>query len=124
MANRRRGEVDCRIRGRLYPLRLTLGALAEIEDAFSAGSLAALGERFADGGVRAGDLAILLTAALNGAGARLDRDEVGALVEAADLPGIADALARLFALNFGDDRERPREARRRPDPSRPCPGTS
>jgi len=124
MANRRRGEVDCRIGGRLYPLRLTLGALAEIEDAFSAGSLAALGERFADGGVRAGDLAILLTAALNGAGARLDRDEVGALVEAADLPGIADALARLFALNFGDDRERPREARRRPDPSRRCPGTS
>jgi hypothetical protein len=124
MANRRRGEVDCRIAGRTYPLRLTLGALAEIEEAFSADGLAALGERFADGGVRAGDLAILLTAALNGAGARLDRDEVGALVEAADLPGIADALAQLFALNFGDDRERPRQARRPPDPSRPFPGTS
>jgi hypothetical protein len=124
MANRRRGEVDCRIGGRTYPLRLTLGALAEIEDACSAGSVAGLGERFAEGGVRAGDLAILLTAALNGAGARLDREEVGALVEAADLPGIAEALAQLFALNFGDDRERPREARRPPDPSRRFPGTS
>jgi Phage tail tube protein, GTA-gp10 len=107
MANRRRGEVACRIGGRLYPLRLTLGALAEIEDAFAAGSLAALGERLGGGGVTAGDLGILLTAALNGAGARLDSEEVGALVEAADLPGIAAALAELFAVNFGEDPERP-----------------
>lgn len=123
MANRRRGEVDCPIGGRVHKLRLTLGALAEIEDAFGAASLGALGERFAAGALKAGDLVVLLTAALNGAGAGLDRAEVAALVEAQDLPAVAEALAALFALNFGQA-DRPIEARRPPDPSRPSRGTS
>jgi Phage tail tube protein, GTA-gp10 len=124
MANKRRGEVDCAIGGRVFTLRLTLGALAEIEDALSAGSLSALGQRFGEGGLRASDLIGLLTAALNGAGADLAREDVARLVTAQDLAAVADALARLFALNFGAAPAHPPKARRRKRPSRRSPSTS
>ncbi|TXM55641.1 GTA-gp10 family protein, partial [Methylobacterium sp. WL120] len=41
MANRRRGEVPLDLGGTRYTLCLTLGALAELEDALQAGDLAA-----------------------------------------------------------------------------------
>ena len=49
MTNRRRGEVALELGGQRYTLCLTLGALAELEDAFGVADLAALGERFAAG---------------------------------------------------------------------------
>lgn len=47
--NRRRGEVAARFDGVEYRLCLTLGALAELEDAFAADDLGQLVERFSGG---------------------------------------------------------------------------
>jgi hypothetical protein len=41
-ANRHRGEIEARFDGKPYRLCLTLGALAELEDAFAADDLGAL----------------------------------------------------------------------------------
>jgi hypothetical protein len=102
MANRHRGEVSLLIGGRRYLLRLTLGALAEMEEALAAGSLAGLGERLSSKSLRTSDLVGLLAAALRGGGADLSDQAVGALVEAGELSAVAAALARLFADNFGE----------------------
>ncbi|WP_238256613.1 gene transfer agent family protein, partial [Methylorubrum podarium] len=66
MANRRRGEVPLTLGAERYTLCLTLGALAELEDALGAGDLAGLAERFADGRLAARDVIALLGAALRG----------------------------------------------------------
>lgn len=107
MANRRRGEVDLALGGRTFRLRLTLAALAEIEAAFGAESLEALGRRFQDGILRARDLAVLLGAALRGGGATLNDEEAAALVDGGELPAVAAALGRLFAVTFGEGAPRP-----------------
>ncbi len=101
MPNRRRGEVALTLGGRAYTLRLTLGALAELEDAFRVESLAALGARFAAGGLSGRDLAAILGAALRGGGHPLSDAEVADLPLDAGLPAVAAALADALALAFG-----------------------
>ena len=49
MPNRRRGEVALQLGETRYTLCLTLGALAELEDAFGVQDLMALAERFGTG---------------------------------------------------------------------------
>lgn len=102
MPNRHRGEAAIMIDGREHPLRLTLGALAELETAFGAGDLAALGERFAGGRPSARDLAAILGAGLRGAGADLSDADVARLAPDGGLPAIVAAVADLLALTFGD----------------------
>lgn len=98
MVNRYRGEVALMVEGRPLPMRLTLGALAELEDAFSVENLPALGERFAAGRLSARDIARILTAGLRGAGGVLTVDEVAALPFDGGLNGaIAAAIALLDA---------------------------
>ena len=53
MANRHRGEIEANIGGARRRLVLTLGALAELEDAFGAEDLVALTERFGSGRLKA-----------------------------------------------------------------------
>ena len=53
MANRHRGEIEAEIGGARRRLVLTLGALAELEDAFGADDLVALTERFGAGRMKA-----------------------------------------------------------------------
>ncbi len=62
--NKRRGEVPVELDGRQYRLRLTLGALAELEAAYEADDLGALVERFSRGRLSAGDLIRVLGAGL------------------------------------------------------------
>ena len=62
MVNRYRGEVALVVEGRALPMRLTLGALAELENAFSVDSLPALGERFASGRLSSRDVIRILAA--------------------------------------------------------------
>lgn len=50
MANQRRGDVDAVLDGTKYTLRLTLGALAELEKACDAEDLVALAGHFEGGG--------------------------------------------------------------------------
>ena len=62
------GEVALVIDGRRRCLKLTLGALAELEAALDADSLIALVERFESGGFRSRDVLAVLLAGLRGAG--------------------------------------------------------
>lgn len=101
MANRRRGEVEVALGDRVLVLRLTLGALAEIETRFGAAGLAALGEKLAAGGLSARDLVVILGAAIRGGGQPLSDAEIAALPLPAGLGPVASAVIDLFALTFG-----------------------
>jgi hypothetical protein len=103
MPNARRGEVGVTLAGERYTLCLTLGALAEIEEALGAPDLAALGERFAGGRLRSRDLVALLGAALRGGGHRIADAEVAALPLEGGLDALGGALARALALAFGEE---------------------
>lgn len=98
-ANPFAGEVELTVDGRVLALRLTLGALAELEGALGAGSLAEIAARFDGGGVRAADVAAVIRAGLRGGGHGADlmtaRIEGGPM-EAARVA--AQLLARAFAL--------------------------
>jgi len=74
--NRRRGEVSAIIDGEERRLCLTLGALAELEDAFAADNLGALAERFQSGRLSARDLIRIIGAGLRGGGAEVNDAEV------------------------------------------------
>jgi hypothetical protein len=98
MVNRYRGEVALMVEGQALPMRLTLGALAELEDAFAVENLPALGERFAAGRLSARDIARILAAGLRGGGSTLTADEIAALPFDGGLNGaIAAAIALLDA---------------------------
>ena len=68
MANKRRGEVALQLGAERYTLCLTLGALAELEEAFGVEDLMALAERFGTGRLSSRDLMRLLAVALRGGG--------------------------------------------------------
>jgi len=101
MANRQRGEVEAVIDGRRVTLRLTLGALAELEDALGAGDLAGLAERLAGGRLSAGDLIKVIGAGLRGAGHPLDDDAVAATMPDGGVRAAAAIAADLLAAAFG-----------------------
>jgi hypothetical protein len=102
MANRHRGEVSLALGGETLTLRLTLGALAELEDAFAVADLGALGTRLEGGRLSARDLVAILGAAARGGGSRLDDAQIAGLVPAGALPEVAQALGLLFARTFGE----------------------
>ncbi|MGA8823299.1 MAG: gene transfer agent family protein, partial [Pseudolabrys sp.] len=79
MANRHRGEIDAEIGGATRRLVLTLGALAELEDAFGADDLVALTERFGSGRMKASDLTRIIGAGLRGAGESVSDEDVAAM---------------------------------------------
>lgn len=90
--NRARGETALTAGGVTYRLCLTLGALAEIEEALDVTGLAALGERMAE--PRGADLIAVLAALLRGGGHDLDTEDVRRLpIDLADaVRAIAAAL--------------------------------
>ncbi|ALA18301.1 MULTISPECIES: gene transfer agent family protein [unclassified Chelatococcus] len=101
MANLRRGEITAEIGGETFVLCLTLGALAELEDAFGVEDLAGLGERFARGRLSAGDMIRLISAAIRGGGRAMSDREVAALPIGQGLENLAAIIARLLAVTFG-----------------------
>ena len=101
MLNRRRGEAAVTFGGERYTLCLTLGALAELEDAFGVADLAALGERFSTGRLSGRDLTKLLAVALRGGGHALTDADVAALPLDGGIETVAGALADCLALAFG-----------------------
>lgn len=68
MTNPYSGEVTLVIDGEPRVLKLTLGALAELEASLSVGTLVALAERFETTQVSARDVVALLVAGLRGGG--------------------------------------------------------
>lgn len=94
MANPHSGEVALVIDGQRRVLKLTLGALAELEDALGATSLMALIERFESGKFSARDVMALILAGLHGAGEPMPAE---ALLRA-EIEGGAGAAARAAGL--------------------------
>ncbi len=101
MANPQAGEVALWIDGRRRVLKLTLGALAELEAALGADSLVALVERFEAGGFSSRDVLALIVAGLRGGGWQgaaedlLSAEIRGGPVEASRVAALL--LARAFA---------------------------
>lgn len=102
MGNPWRGDVTLVIDGRPHIMRLTLGALAELEAELDSGSLVALVSRFETGSFSTRDVLKLIVAGLRGGGWTGTSDDL----LAADIKGGAVAaaqaaaalLARAFAL--------------------------
>lgn len=102
MANRHRGEIEAEIGGMRRRLVLTLGALAELEDAFGADDLVALTERFGAGRMKARDLTRIIGAGLRGAGESVSDDEVAAMAIDGGAQGYVRVAAALIAATFGE----------------------
>lgn len=102
MANPHAGEVELVIDGEAHVLKLTLGALAELETTLKSDTLIGLIERFENGAFSARDVLAVVLAGFHGAGNPMQADTLlaadiqGGLVEAARVA--ATLLARAFAL--------------------------
>lgn len=105
MANRHRGEIDAEIGGVRRRLVLTLGALAELEDAFGADDLVALTERFGSGRLKARDLTRIIGAGLRGAGETVSDEQVAAMAAEGGAQGYVRIAAELIAVTFGEPGE-------------------
>lgn len=101
MPNRRRGGVALELGATRYTLCLTLGALAELEDAFGVQDLMALAERFGTGRPSSRDLLTLLAVAMRGGGHTMSDAEVASLPLAEGIEPVAAAIADLLAATFG-----------------------
>lgn len=100
MANPWAGEVALVIDGERRLLKLTLGALAELEAGISAGSLVELVERFEAGEFSTRDVLALIVAGLRGGGwTGSERELIAADIEGGPL-GAARAAAELLARAF------------------------
>jgi len=108
MANVHRGEVPFDLDGRRVMLRLTLGSLANLEDAFGAAGLAGLGQRLSAGRLSARDVAEILAAGLHGADGHCSAEALSRRIPASALEAAAGAAVALLAAAFGGaDEQRP-----------------
>lgn len=101
MINRHRGDAPLMVKGEALPMRLTLGALAELEHAFGVDNLPALGERFVTGHLSARDIIRILAAGLRGAGCSISDEQVSALCFDGGLHGAITAAMQLLHASFG-----------------------
>ncbi len=131
MANHRRGEIDAVLDGRAYRLCLTLGALAELENAFGEEDMLALAGRFESGRISAKDACRIVGAGLRGAGHEVSDADVGRMQAEGGLAGFIDIVARLLGATFAGDEQAAqvgsgRAARSRAGDAveRPFPGTT
>lgn len=99
--NRRRGEVSGIIGGAERRLCLTLGALAELEDAFAAENIADLARRFSSGALSARDLTRIIGAGLRGGGADIDDEALARLPIEGGAAGAAQLAGELLTAAFG-----------------------
>ncbi len=118
-ANPRRGETEAVFDGRPYRLVLTLGALAELENAFGLADLNALAERFESGRLKSSDAIAILGAGLRGGGVEFSDADVARLSHADGAPGFVRAVADLLRATFGSSDGEGGAA-----PKTPFPGTT
>lgn len=97
MANPWAGEVEIRLDGVPHRAKLTLGALAELEESLGAGSMIQMIERFESGQFSSRDVMAVLVAGLRGGGWQGGMEAF----LAADLPGGPVEAARLAANLLG-----------------------
>ena len=101
MVNRHRGEIEAELGGTTYTLVLTLGALAEIEHAYSGEDMIAIAERFENGRIKATDAIRMIGAGLRGAGSSISDDEVAKLSVPGGAAGYLRIVAELLKATFG-----------------------
>ena len=102
MVNKVRGEISAVLDGQKHTLCLTLGALAELEDAFGAEDLLSLAERFSSGRIKSRDALRVIAAGLRGAGSTLCDEEVAAMKVEGGAAGYISIVARLLSATFGE----------------------
>lgn len=102
MVNLHRGEIEAEIGGVRRKMVLTLGALAELEQAFGADDLVALTERFGAGRMKARDLIRIIAAGLRGAGEAVSDEEVAAMQAQGGAQGYVRIAAELIEATFGE----------------------
>jgi len=100
MVNRFRGEVVLVLDGQTHVMRLTLGALAELEEALGSDSLLSLVQRFEGGQFRARDVLALLVAGLRGGGWRGTLEDLAQGEIQGGAAAAAQAAAALLAAAF------------------------
>lgn len=100
MANPYAGEVALVIDGQRHVLRLTLGALAELEAGMQADSLVAMVARFEQGSYSSRDVLALIVAGLRGGGWQGGPQDLIAAEIAGGPLGAAQAAAQLLARAF------------------------
>lgn len=100
MVNRHRGEISAILDGIPRTLVLTLGALAELEDAFGGTDILAIADRLKSGRISAGDCIRIIAAGLRGAGQDVSDDEVSAMTVEGGAPGYVRIVADLMAATF------------------------
>ena len=98
-ANRARGEIGALLDGRPYTLCLTLGALAELEDAFGVDDLGALAGRLSKG-LSARDVHLILRAGLRGGGHAVPDDAIEGMRADGGAAGLARLCADLLSATF------------------------
>ncbi len=103
MANKHRGEVTARLEGKDYTLCLTLGALAELEQAFGAEDMVALASRFERGRLSAWDAIRVIGAGLRGAGNDVTDEQVAAMRTDEGASGFVTIVVDLLEVTFGGD---------------------
>ncbi len=100
MTNPWTGEVALTIDGERRVLKLTLGALAELEQELDSGSLVELVQRFEGGRFSSSDVLALVVAGLRGGGGQVTRDDLlHAEIAGGPMAG-AKAAAELLARAF------------------------
>ena len=100
MSNRWRGEVPIVIDGEERTMRLSLGALADLEERIGSDGLVPMVERFEQGAFRSADLIILLHAGLRcGGWDGTEADVRSAHIEGGAM-GAAQAAGRLLNAAF------------------------
>ncbi|MUZ60513.1 gene transfer agent family protein [Agrobacterium vitis] len=100
-ANRRRGEVEAVIDGERRILCLTLSALAELETAFAADSLADLALRFSSGKLSSRDLIRILAVGLRGGGNCCADEDVADMCVEGGLAACIAIVRELLLVTFG-----------------------
>lgn len=103
MANKHRGEVTARLDGKDYTLCLTLGALAELEQAFGAEDMVALAGRFERGRLSAWDAIRVIGAGLRGAGHDVTDEQVAGMRTQDGASGFVVIVVDLLEATFGGD---------------------
>ncbi|KUO65536.1 MAG: transfer Agent [Alphaproteobacteria bacterium BRH_c36] len=127
MTNRHRGEIEAKLDGKSYRLCLTLGALAELEDAFGADDMVALARRFEEGRIRSADAMKIIGAGLRGGGSPIDDEAVSAMQAEGGAGGFVDIVARLLRATFsasGPDSDETTAGVGASEHSGPFPGTT
>tara|TARA_R110000868_G_scaffold40543_4_gene139804 strand:- start:13114 stop:13434 length:321 start_codon:yes stop_codon:yes gene_type:complete len=105
MPNRHRGEIEAMLGGERRTLVLTLGALAELEDAFGGEDMLALATRFETGRIGARDAIRVIGAGLRGAGANVSDEEVAQMSTDGGAVGYITIVADLLTATFSGGSE-------------------